>query len=84
MQSVSSRIWTRVAVFISYDDNHYTTGTSKSESLIDCTGYRPLFVQQKSQKADNIFLSQSNAQQLYIRWKCIKNIDSKKNTAHCS
>ena len=28
MQSVSSRIWTGVAVFISYDDNHYTTGTS--------------------------------------------------------
>ena len=27
MQSASSRIWTRVAVFISYDDNHYTTGT---------------------------------------------------------
>ena len=26
MQSVSFRIWTRVAV--SYDDNHYTTGTS--------------------------------------------------------
>ena len=25
MQSVSSRIWTRVAVFISYDDNDYTT-----------------------------------------------------------
>ena len=25
MQSVSSRIWTRVAVFIFYDDNHYTT-----------------------------------------------------------
>ena len=29
MQSVSSRIWTHVAVSISYDDNHYTTGTSK-------------------------------------------------------
>ena len=29
MQSVSSRIWTRVAVSSSYDDNHYTTGTSK-------------------------------------------------------
>ena len=29
MQSVSSKIWTRVAVSISYDDNHYTTGTSK-------------------------------------------------------
>ena len=28
MQSASSRIWSRVAVFISYDDNHYTTGTS--------------------------------------------------------
>ena len=28
MQSVSSRIWTRVAVSISYDDNHYTTDTS--------------------------------------------------------
>ena len=24
MQSVSSRIWTRVAVSIPYDDNHYT------------------------------------------------------------
>ena len=30
MQSVWSRIWTRVAVSISYDDNHYTTGTSKN------------------------------------------------------
>ena len=28
MQSVSSRIWTRVTVSISYDDNRYTTGTS--------------------------------------------------------
>ena len=28
MQSVSSRIWTRVAVSISYHDNHYATGTS--------------------------------------------------------
>ena len=26
MQSVMSRIWTRVAVSISYDDYHYTTG----------------------------------------------------------
>ena len=29
MQSVSSRIWTGIAVSISYDDNHYTTGTSQ-------------------------------------------------------
>ena len=28
MQSVSSRFWTRVAVSISYDNNHYTTGTN--------------------------------------------------------
>ena len=27
MQSISSRIWTRVAVSLSYDDNHYTTDT---------------------------------------------------------
>ena len=28
MQLVSSRIWTRIAVFISYGDNDYATGTS--------------------------------------------------------
>ena len=28
MQSFSFKIWTRVAVSISYDDNHYNTGTS--------------------------------------------------------
>ena len=28
MQQISFRIWTRVTVSISYDDNHYTTGTS--------------------------------------------------------
>ena len=28
MHSVSSKIWIRVAVSISYDDNNYTTGTS--------------------------------------------------------
>ena len=27
------RVWTRVTVSISYDDNHYTTGTSKIELL---------------------------------------------------
>ena len=39
MQSVSSKIWTRVAVFISYDDNHYTTGTS-SLHTINCTQFK--------------------------------------------
>ena len=34
MPSVSSRIWTRVLVSISYDDNNYTTGISERK-LID-------------------------------------------------
>ena len=34
MQSVRSRIWSRVAVSISYDDNHYTTGTSRTIQFI--------------------------------------------------
>ena len=34
MQSVSSRIWTRVAVSISYADNHYTTGVTTQLSLV--------------------------------------------------
>ena len=34
MESVSSRIWTRIAVFISYGDNDYTTGTSLYTYLI--------------------------------------------------
>ena len=33
MQSVSSWIWTRVAVSISYDDNRYTTGTSFAQII---------------------------------------------------
>ena len=33
MQSVLSRIRTHVAVSISYNDNHYTTGTSTTLSL---------------------------------------------------
>ena len=34
MQSVLSRIWTRVAVSISYGDNYYTTGTSKVNIIV--------------------------------------------------
>ena len=34
MQSVSSRIWTRFAVSISYDDNHYTTVIIVSKGLL--------------------------------------------------
>ena len=35
MQSVSSRTWTRIAVSISYDDNHYTTGYSMISNNIE-------------------------------------------------
>ena len=38
MQLVSSRIWTRVAVSISYNDNYYTMGTSKEKNLIQAVG----------------------------------------------
>ena len=33
MQLAWSRIWTRVAESISYDDNYYTTGTSETIKL---------------------------------------------------
>ena len=41
VQLVSSRIWTRLAVSISYDDNHHTMGTSNTTGtstlyLINC------------------------------------------------
>ena len=39
MQSASSRIWTRVAVSISYDDNHSTTGTRKGWYTIKPNNY---------------------------------------------
>ena len=42
MQSVSSRIWTRVAV--SYDDNHYTTGTSNSLVIIIIIIIAPMYI----------------------------------------
>ena len=34
MQSISSRIWTRVAESISFDDNHYNTGTSETYNIM--------------------------------------------------
>ena len=41
MQSISSSIWTRVAVSISYDGNHYTTGTYPN--LIQNLSWRRVF-----------------------------------------
>ena len=34
MQSVSSRIWTCDAISISYNDNHYTTGTTGNSFIV--------------------------------------------------
>ena len=42
MQLVSSRIWTRVAVSISYDDNPHTTDTSSS-SYKEASVPEPMF-----------------------------------------
>ena len=42
MQSASFRIWTRVAVSISYDDNHYTMGTSLN--LSGNNAWKPLYL----------------------------------------
>ena len=33
LQSASSKIWTRVAVLISYDNDHYTTDISMYECM---------------------------------------------------
>ena len=46
MQSVSSRIWTRVAVSISYDDNHYTM----SSSCITCIFHKGWYTVKPSQQ----------------------------------
>ena len=38
MQSVPAMIWTRVTESISYDDNHYTTGTSSANIYVCMKG----------------------------------------------
>ena len=42
MQLVSSRIRTRIVVSNSYDDNHYTKGTSVGSFKFCLTAYQPL------------------------------------------
>ena len=44
MQSVSSRIWTRVAVSISYDVNYYTTGTLYIEAGVTPQQQRATYI----------------------------------------
>ena len=72
MQSFSSRIETRVAVSISYDDNHYTTGTSNnvfySSKLPDVTWYEPLY---NTYNDDDNYIIQ---RECYIIYKYDRNI----------
>ena len=75
MQSVSSRIWTRVAVFISYDDNHYTTGTSNGNHSNDSI----IKIGQNTKKSHGEFrrlVSQTPVRnhQLTIEWKILKRV----------
>ena len=50
MQLVSARIWTRVTVSISYEDNHYTkTFTSKKMSIMNKNCWHFLFKPKKTQ-----------------------------------
>ena len=66
MQSVTSRIWTRVAISISYDYNHYTTGTS-------VVAWLPVWKESWKRNAINLFylsskssLSQINSPSIYF------------------
>ena len=53
MQSVSFKIWTRVAVSISYDENHYTTGTSY-KNWITLYAYIMIYIMSGNQKFHKI------------------------------
>ena len=64
MQSVSSRIWTRVAVFISYDDNNYITGTSSvAVSVIYILGRLCIMFGKYQQKKKNITAKEKTIEQ---------------------
>ena len=54
MQSVLSRIWTRVTVSISYDDNHYTTGTHYTVPIISDIIDIILIISDKTSISSNI------------------------------
>ena len=71
MQSFSSRIWTRVAVSISYDDNHYITGTSISyvvNAVISCCTFFALF--KCSPRVNNAILN-AVASSSFFSWHII-------------
>ena len=61
MQSASSRIWTRVAVSISYDDNHYTTTTFLFVS-------HKIFWCQESKHKETFFEDKEDNLPLFLIW----------------
>ena len=67
MQLVSSRFWTRVVVSISYDDNHYTTGTSSRK--IDYS-YKKWYRQHKHQENKNDQKTQMDRKNISIDYLC--------------
>ena len=67
MQSVSSRIWTRVAVYISYDNNDYTTGTSINFFSFDAWFNKILWVYSNF---ISIFQMELNKNGYVLEWHC--------------
>ena len=55
MQSVSSRIWTHIAVFISYGDNDYTTGTSIIMMMMGVHTFRKVLIRKWTWKSQPEF-----------------------------
>ena len=62
MQSASSRIWTRVAVSIFYDDNHYITGTSTTKNR--------LYLLEKTKRVHNYIVCNQEINYYYYFTPC--------------
>ena len=92
MQSVSSRIWTRIAVFISYGDNDYTTGTSTDGKAVSRD--KQAFLRKKKDLSSSLtdilsviivsgvhcsLLSQNDSNQLQGKFKIWRKISIKNN-----
>ena len=56
MQSAASRIWTRVAVSISYDDNYYTTGSYHDDEMMSKREIRRQMDGDNKKRVNLIFL----------------------------
>ena len=64
MQSVSSRIWTRVAVSISYDDNHYTINNYLNWN----SSMNVMMLVLITRPDDNVIYISKEVSNLYISW----------------